>query len=198
MTHLGNNSYEIYIKIGNGVSANSTPVTPELISPPSETRKLEATTFTSSTTDPEGDELYYQFSWGEGTSSWQGPFNSGDTCTVENSWFNEGTFDVSVRTKDIWGATTDWAQIHTITVGCCVGTRGNVDNGADDGTLPGSIDISDLVYLVAFSFQGGPAPICIEEADIDGSGGALPIDIADIVSMVSFMFQGGDSPASCP
>ncbi len=198
MTHLGNNNYEIYIKIGNGVSANSIPVTPELISPPLATRKLETTSFSASTTDPENDDIFYQFSWGEGTSNWSAAFPSGDTCTVDYAWFNEGTFDVSVRTKDIWGATTDWSQIHTIKVGCCIGERGNVDSGADDGTLSGSVDIGDLVYLVAFSFQGGPAPTCIEEADIDGSGGVLPIDIADIVAMVSFMFQGGDIPASCP
>ncbi len=81
--------------------------------------------------------------------------------------------------------------------GCCIVDRGNVDGGADDGTFPGSVDIGDLVYLVAFMFQGGVTPTCIEEADIDGSGGAIPIDIADLVALVSFMFQGGVPPLPC-
>ncbi len=82
--------------------------------------------------------------------------------------------------------------------GCCIADRGNVDGGPDDGTFPGSVDIGDLVYLVSFMFQGGAAPACLEEADIDGSGGAIPIDIADLVALVAFMFQGGAAPVACP
>ncbi len=80
---------------------------------------------------------------------------------------------------------------------CCVVVRGNVDYGSDDGTLAGSVDIADLVYMVAFSFQGGSPPPCFEEADIDGSG---IIDISDIVGLVSFMFgtPSGAPPVACP
>ncbi|KAA3633335.1 MAG: hypothetical protein DWP97_09390, partial [Calditrichaeota bacterium] len=76
------------------------------------------------------------------------------------------------------------------TGGCCTGIRGNVDN--DPGDL---IDIADLVYLVAYSFGGGPAPVCIEEADVDASGG---LDIGDIVYIVSYSFGGGPAPLACP
>ncbi|MDH4033746.1 MAG: PQQ-dependent sugar dehydrogenase, partial [candidate division Zixibacteria bacterium] len=74
---------------------------------------------------------------------------------------------------------------------CCVGIRGNVDGSFDDG-----IDISDLVYLVDFMFNGGPQPSCFEEADVDASGSA-PIDIADLVYLVDYMFTGGPAPSSC-
>ncbi len=77
---------------------------------------------------------------------------------------------------------------------CCVGNRGNIDGGPDDGT-DSSIDISDLVYMVAYMFQDGPAPPCLEEADCNGDG---DIDIADLVCMVSYMFQSGFNPAPCP
>ncbi len=80
--------------------------------------------------------------------------------------------------------------ILTKTIGtCCIGVRGNVNNDISD-----AIDISDLVYLVAFMFQGGASPVCFEEADIDGSAA---IDISDLVYIVAFMFQGGAQPASC-
>ena len=82
---------------------------------------------------------------------------------------------------------------------CCFDVRGNVDNTPDPdvaGVI--GVDIADLVYLVAFSFGGGPAPVCTEEGDLDGSGGALPIDIADIVYLVDFMFGGGPAPVACP
>ncbi len=78
---------------------------------------------------------------------------------------------------------------------CCIVDRGNVNNGPDDGTLTGSVDISDLVMLIAYMFQGGPGPFCPEEGDIDGSGS---LDISDAVVLVAFMFQGGPPPAPCP
>ncbi len=81
---------------------------------------------------------------------------------------------------------------------CCIGDRGNVNGGPDDGTLSGSIDISDVVFLVAYMFQGGPPYTCEEEADINGTGGGTPIDISDLVALIEFMFGGGAPPAPCP
>ncbi len=76
--------------------------------------------------------------------------------------------------------------------GCCLGIRGNFDDDPLD-----QIDISDLVGLVAFMFQSGAAPVCEEEANIDGSTGVPLIDIADLVLLVDYMFQSGPAPASC-
>ncbi len=56
----------------------------------------------------------------------------------------------------------------------------------NDGTGP---DITDLVYLVDYMFQGGLEPPIMCQADID-SNGAGP-DIADLVYLVDYMFQGG-------
>ncbi len=80
--------------------------------------------------------------------------------------------------------------------GCsCCRAHGNVDgNGSSDGW----VNISDLTYLVAYVFQGGPLPPCPEEADVDGSGqsGTLA-DIADITYLVSYLFMGGLEPPVC-
>ncbi len=72
---------------------------------------------------------------------------------------------------------------------CCVGFRGNINGDAGD-----VIDISDLVYLVAYMFQGGTPPPCFDEADVNGDG---VIDISDLVYLVAYMFQGGPQPPSC-
>ncbi|MDH4032337.1 MAG: hypothetical protein OEV80_00895, partial [candidate division Zixibacteria bacterium] len=56
-------------------------------------------------------------------------------------------------------------------------------------------DISDLVYLVDFMFNGGPEPPCEQEANIDAGGG---IDISDLVYIVDYMFNGGPLPPACP
>lgn len=72
---------------------------------------------------------------------------------------------------------------------CCT-VRGDVDHD-------GSIGISDLVYLTDFMFNGGPAPPCFHEGDVDGNG-IPPIDIADLTYLVEFMFNGGPPPPACP
>jgi hypothetical protein len=78
----------------------------------------------------------------------------------------------------------------------CCGDRGNVD-GVNGPGLP--INISDLVYLVAYLFEGGPQPPCIEEGNVDGSSDSgAPIDIVDITYFVEYMFAGGPPPPPCP
>ena len=74
-------------------------------------------------------------------------------------------------------------------ISCCI-IRGDIDH---DGTGP---NITDLVYLVAYMFDSGPAAPCPEEADIDGNQ-AGP-DIADLVYLVTYMFASGPAPAPCP
>ncbi len=76
---------------------------------------------------------------------------------------------------------------------CCIPPmRGDVNyDGAE------LIDISDLLYLIDFMFQSGPAPVCFEEADIDASG-SEPLDISDLVLLIDYMFTGGEPPPACP
>lgn len=69
-----------------------------------------------------------------------------------------------------------------------------VECGDIDGSGEGP-DISDLIYLVDYMFNGGPLPPVMEEADVDGSGG--DIDIADLVYLVDYMFNSGPEP-ECP
>ena len=79
-------------------------------------------------------------------------------------------------------------------VSCCLPPiRGNIDY--DPGDV---IDMADLVYLVDYMFTGGPEPPCLDEADVDGSGGESPIDISDLVYLVDYMFNGGPEPVPCP
>ncbi|HVQ00884.1 MAG TPA: C25 family cysteine peptidase [Candidatus Thermoplasmatota archaeon] len=61
--------------------------------------------YTSSTTDPNGDQIYYLFNWDDGTTSgWLGPYNSGQTVTGSHMWTTLGNFSVTVRARDVWGA----------------------------------------------------------------------------------------------
>ncbi|UCB58902.1 MAG: hypothetical protein JSV67_00995 [Thermoplasmatales archaeon] len=67
--------------------------------------------YTSFTTDNEGDQIYYWFDWGDGTNSgWLGPFNSGDMCSSSKSWNSRGTFSVKVKAKDTEEHISKWSD----------------------------------------------------------------------------------------
>lgn len=55
----------------------------------------------------------------------------------------------------------------------------------------GRVDVADLVYFVAWAFNGGPAPEILWTADLDGSGRT---DVADITYFVKWSFNGGPAP----
>jgi hypothetical protein len=56
-------------------------------------------------TDPEGDQIYCYWDWGDGNViDWAGPFNSGETIQASHIWTEEGNFTIIVKLKDIYGS----------------------------------------------------------------------------------------------
>lgn len=64
--------YDITVRIGNGVSANSDPAAPAVDAGPDNGIDGVEYFFESATTDPEADELYYQWEFDDGSkvSAW--------------------------------------------------------------------------------------------------------------------------------
>ena len=59
-----------------------------------------------------------------------------------------------------------------------------------DVNADNAIDIADIVYMVEYMFEGGPAPIpSVWSANFNCD--ASPLDIADLVDYVTWAFQGG-------
>lgn len=124
-----------------------------------------------------------------GISTLLGDEQHGKTICIDSCYYPpSGTW--------LWatGGPPSWSGPHCFAVkggGCCIlPIRGNVDYDPSD-----VIDISDLVYLVDYMFNAGPAPVCEDEADITGEGG---IDISDLVYLVDYMFNAGPAPVDCP
>jgi hypothetical protein len=59
-----------------------------------------------------------------------------------------------------------------------------------DGSGP---DMTDLIYLVDYMFQGGPPPAIMAAADMNGDGAPGP-DMTDLIWLVTYMFQSGPPP----
>jgi hypothetical protein len=74
-------------------------------------------TYTTSTTDPDGDKISYMFGWGDGTfSGWVGPINSGETASAKKTWDTKGTYQVKVVAKDTHGVLSVWSDPSPITM----------------------------------------------------------------------------------
>jgi len=68
-------------------------------------------TYTTSTTDPDGDQVYYNWSWGDGTySGWTGPYASGATASAKHTWTVEGTYQIKVKARDTNDAESPWSD----------------------------------------------------------------------------------------
>lgn len=94
---------------GSGSSSNP-PATPTLTGP-SEGMINEPSTFNAITTEPDGEDVYYLFEWGDGTNSgWLGPYPQNTQITAEKTWDTPGTFTIRVKARDIYFATSDWSN----------------------------------------------------------------------------------------
>ena len=66
--------------------------------------------FISFTDDPDGDEIYYKFNWGDGTfSDWLGPYDSNEKINVSHAWNKPDTYLVKVVSKDSLGMLSEWS-----------------------------------------------------------------------------------------
>jgi hypothetical protein len=67
--------------------------------------------YSTSTTDPDGDQLEYFWDWGDGTDSgWLGQYHSGDNCAITHKWAAQGNYNIKVKAKDIHGVESDWSD----------------------------------------------------------------------------------------
>jgi hypothetical protein len=62
-----------------------------------------------------------------------------------------------------------------------------------DANADAAWDIADAVFVLRYLFQAGPAPTCLDSADIDDGG---RLDISDAVALLRYLFSGGWPPSA--
>jgi hypothetical protein len=70
--------------------------------------------YTFVSTDPDGDDISrYVVDWGDdsGEVVITGPFASGEEVTESHSWNSEGTFTITAKSEDIWGAESGLGEL---------------------------------------------------------------------------------------
>lgn len=106
--------YNATLTIGN---PNLPPETPA--KPTGKTTGAPGNTYmyTTMTTDPDGDPVYYMWDWGDGNvSGWVGPFASGQKATAQKSWAVKGDYSIKVKARDTNGAESNWSDPLTVTM----------------------------------------------------------------------------------
>jgi outer membrane protein assembly factor BamB len=95
----------------------SLPNTPSTPSGPTSGYVDSTYSFSASTTDPDGDNVAYQFDWGdENLSSWSNYVSSGSSVSMGHSYSSEGIYSVKAKAKDEDGMESGWSNGHSITI----------------------------------------------------------------------------------
>jgi hypothetical protein len=102
---------------------NSAPLKPETPTGPVSGKVNVAVTFSTISTDPDGDDLYYCWSWGDGTIDWFGPYTSGAPCEATHTWTEKDTYNIKVKAKDIYGKESPWSDPFPIALPYAYNTR---------------------------------------------------------------------------
>jgi len=95
------------------------PNKPSKPSGPTSGKAGEEYTYSTSTTDHDGDQVYYKWYWGDKineTSGWDGPYDSGDTVTASHIWDEKGDYIIKVKAKDVHGEESPWSDPLPITM----------------------------------------------------------------------------------
>jgi len=75
-------------------------------------------TFSTSTTDPEGENVSYWWYWDDGApGEWSVPYDSGATMYASHTWYTPGNYDITVKAKDPHDKESEWSvpkRIHIV------------------------------------------------------------------------------------
>ena len=106
------NAYYVDETIAATPSKSTPPETPDTPDGPAEGVAGIEYDFSSNTTDPDGDGIFYMFDWGDGShSNWLGSFPSGEKAVGTHSWDLTGDYEIRVKAKDDNGSDeTAWSN----------------------------------------------------------------------------------------
>ena len=126
---------------------NQPPNPPSTPSGPSSGNTGISYDFSTSTTDPDGDNVKYGWDWnGDGTvNEWSGFMNSGSTDTRSHSWNSAGTYHVKVKAEDEHGAQSSFSSAKTVVIsdpGDTTPPTVSITNPSNGATVSGTVSVT--------------------------------------------------------
>lgn len=100
--------------IGSSISlgiSNVGPDAPEKPEGPRDGVVNNEYTYSTTTHDPEEDEIYYMWDWGDETyTDWLGPYAPGEEVFATKMWDEIGQYTIKVKAKDEPGMESNWSN----------------------------------------------------------------------------------------
>lgn len=151
-----------------------------------------------SASDPEGDAIYFQVNWHDGTPITRYPTTgtvpSGSTYSVQHAYMVPGTYNVSVNATDTLGVASPYAvQFHDV-VDMPTGTTTPASGiGRASATLHGNItslggDPAGVTANFQYGLQGGGYPFSTPVVRYTGAA-ALAIPITGLTEGATYQYR---------
>ncbi len=90
---------------------NNNPPSKPTLQGPTEGEAGKSYTYTATSTDPDGDKIYYCFDWGDGNEFCTDMVNSGQSVQASHTWQEKGTYVITVTATDEHGAKSEPATL---------------------------------------------------------------------------------------
>jgi len=98
------------------VTINTPPNTP--VMPSGQASGIPGTSYSysTSTNDPDGDQVKYTFDWGDGTTSVTSLVNSSTIASASHKWTNTGIYQVKAKATDSNGLDSEWSNTISVSI----------------------------------------------------------------------------------
>jgi len=132
-------------------------------------------TFSVNMSDPDGDQVFALWDFGDGSSNdWLGPYPPGTSCSTSHAWTTEGVSHIKVKVRDTQGQESAWSDAFPFLV---------------DGTAPNvslTCPLARHLYLGVLLVVPFPATVVIGRILVQASA----VDMLSGVARVEFLVDG--------
>lgn len=113
-TSVDENDAKVWFIISDDYERPKKPNRPQ---GPTSGKPGEKYTYTTSAANPNENQRFYKWSWGDGTySDWLGPYNADETIEASHAWAEKGTYEVRVKAKDVYDVESNWSDSLPVTM----------------------------------------------------------------------------------
>jgi len=114
-TGLGYAFYWMTLDLSYDASQNSPPQTPAAVLGPAQGYVGKVLSYAASSKDADGDQLFFTFDWGDGTTS-KTLLSASSTGAANHIWKAKGTYQVKAMATDSRDASSGWSEPFSVSI----------------------------------------------------------------------------------